>query len=315
MESDSNLRAKPKADSRNKHSFPPGFRERFGKKVGENAEVCVLSPLVICADGQTRPKEEFGMLINDQPAEALCQQFDDAVRQMFYRAYTGDERTAELLVSKFGNALMGLRKLVDDKRDMMRAVAERSPRWPVMLSPDPEDILRTKKRLAELKVGLHTAPPPALAEKSETEDYWENLARRAFEACELNRHLIPVFLGWTEGCHAKKRSINYWDRKVETTFYHLPNGRDVIAIADWQLQCAGLPAVVDSASFAAWWNVIVRCALEHWHSQPAEYAEALNNAAKASYTEFQRRKAGLKKLAVAFKRAVGLHRSKVTARV
>lgn len=293
-------------------TLPHGLRKRYGTRLDKSTGIVVVRPRSVSADKGPTPADEFRLLVDDQPAEAICKQFDESLKQLLYRAYSGDEKAAHLAIAKLGGALAGLRKLPEIQRDMMKSIGESFSGWPAMLSLDHHD---EPHRKSKLKYGSGHTPICGLADHEGPTDYWSNLARNAYEVCEINRHLVPLFLTWTKDSHAKTCYRNYWDRTVKTTFYHLANGHDVIAISDWQAECAMLPAEVNEESFAAWWKTVMKAVLEYWHNEATNYDEALKQIGKRDLTEFAQRKLAFKRLGRAFKEIVGLQREKVVVMV
>src|SRR5580704_1344516 len=155
MKTDSCSDSDKKVMKRENRTLPASFRERYGTKFDEAAGIVVLRPRSICENRNHRPAEEFSLLVNDQPDEAICKQFDDSVKQLLYRAYSGDRKAAQLAIAKFGGALSDLRKFIDVQRDMTKLAADGFSRWPVVIS-----VSSTEKQTDLKVVSQNHAPTP-----------------------------------------------------------------------------------------------------------------------------------------------------------
>jgi hypothetical protein len=286
------------------------LRGTFGEKPKSDFYEWAYRPAVIRAKGGIIPQEQIRILVNEQSLEEVCDQFDTAVKQLLFRAHLGEERAARLYLARVSSAIVSLEPLVSGQMPMMKVVAATLPRWPVLLSLNAKDIKHQKSRLTKLKVGSKAVTPTGPGQQSDLHSFWSELAKKAYDACEFNRHLVPFLMKMAADKPTQSRSAEYWQTDVNAKFYYLNASREVIIIADWQAKCETLPATVNTSSFPPWWAAVKGCVLEYWHNHPAEYNRALKEIGNSTEIESRRRNLAMTQLRQAFKSLVGLRRTK-----
>lgn len=250
---------------------------------------------------------EIAALKDKRTLEELTEQAEAALKQLLARAHSGDERAVLLYASTVRRSVFSLERLAGQQPDKVQTVAEKHPRWPVLLSLNPQDIKRAKAELRRLHLGRKCDTPTRSDQRLDPHNFWTLLAKRALNVCQINKVLVPSFEAHSEGAVRERKTLKFWGAPVGATYYSLPNGFEVIIITDWQKQCVNLPDQITTADFDDWWRVIKACVLQYWHNPGGNYAEALKQVGQREEDECRRRSMAMDRVKQALRSLTDLH--------
>jgi hypothetical protein len=274
------------------HQVRPGH---WRKVYGRQNQQCrwVYMPIGI-QEKTLKPMTEIAALADKRTLDELTEHGEEALKQLLYRAHTGDERAIFLYAGLLRRAINSLDFLATNQLEKVQAEAERQPRWPVLLSLNPQDIKRAKKHLSRLHVGQKAETPTRPGQRLDLNNFWTVLANEALNVCQTNRVVwVPILLKHATGARRERHSQKFWGKKVSATYFYLPGGTDIIIITDWQWQCAKLSEPITTANFKDWWSAIKGCVLEHWRRPHGNYAKALEVVGQPQQEEWRRRSTAL----------------------
>jgi len=284
-------RLAPQTQAQNWLQVRPGHQRKI---YGGPAQKCrwVYMPKVIEGE-ELKSQADIAALADARPLDDLVAQIEADMKQLLIRAHTGDRRAILLCAAIVRRAVRSLERLAIAQPDTVQTVAETHPRWPVLLSLNPQDIKQAKDQLRRLHVGQKAETPTRPGQRLDPHNFWTLLADRALNVCQINRVLVPILEAHCGGTFRERKEVKFWGRVVGATYHYLPNRSEVIIIVDWQKQCASLSEQITPANFNAWWDVIKACVLEHWKNPRGNYAEALKTIGQPDKEEWRRRSMAL----------------------
>lgn len=224
---------------------------------------------------QLLPSTEVAKLVNQRPLKKLVQEAEESLRQILYHAHRGDERAVRIFATTVRQAVNSLENLAVSQKEKVQSVAIEEPRWPVLISLNPKDINLAKDYVENLHVGEKAITPTKAGQRVDRRNFWTKLAFWATNECEITKHCVPILRYYADNSNAKPSRIEQkiWATPVKATVYRL--GEDVIVIADWEEQCAGLSRPITRENFENWWRAVRGFVMEYWNSVPAAYRAAL----------------------------------------
>ena len=179
-------------------------------------------------------------------------------------------------------------------------MAETATYWPVVLSLNPQDVARAKKRLDALHVGSKAMIPSNKGQRVDFQSLWTKLAKGAFEICSLNRTLVPKLLKFVKGVAYRRDMALVCGARMPAFFYPVSHV-EAFFIMGWQVDCRKLPHPAKKENFDAWWSVVKCCVLDCWHSQRHIYKEALDKIKRFDESEPFRRNLAITQVRQAFR--------------
>ena len=236
-----------------------------------------------------KPLADIAAMVDGRTLDELHRQAKIGLQQLLYRAHTGDERAILLYAAVVRSAVGSMDLLSTSQLGKLRAEAEKQPRWPVLLSLNPQDIKRAKDHLRLLHVGEKADTPTHPGQHLDRRNFWTVLAFEALTTCQINKWLVPILKRHAVGASRERQTKKFWGTRVGATCYHLRSDTGVIIVTDWQKQCAKLPEPISAVNLKDWWIAIRGCVLEHWWNSRGNYAEALAMIGQKEEEEWRRR--------------------------
>lgn len=267
----------------------------------------VYEALGVQPDNQPRGFEEIVAQVDKRTLDELIEQARNAIAQLQCRAYCGDSGAIAKLAFVTRGLVTFLETLAGNCPEKVQAIARTFATWPVNLSFNPQDITRAEELLTRLAVGTNSPTPTRPGQRVDPRNFWTQLAKQAFDACDKNRLIVPWLEGIGRGAHKKRITNRFWRKSIITTFYTLANG-EMVVITDWQKRCVKLSIPITTDNFFAWWDVVKVCVLQHWKITSGHaYEKALAKISdKTAPKEFQKRNLALAQVREAFRSLVGL---------
>lgn len=271
-----------------------GYEHAAGQWTFQAGVVCSKEPL---------PSGEIASLAgkDNRSLDELNRQAMDALSQILSRAHGGDALAIRKYVDLVRGAAGSLEDLAAAQQGAVKAQAEALPDWPVLTSRNPADARRAAKCVEALAVGARaavtTSKPSSHVDRS---TIWTRTAERAFATCKINRTLVPELEANCANATKKRETTHFWKTEAQATFYYLPGG-DVVIIPDWARDCVGLTLPVTPENFPAWWKVVKAAVLQHWHTSPDDYREALKTIGAMALEEYDKRNRAVAAIEQAFR--------------
>ncbi|PYJ86051.1 MAG: hypothetical protein DME22_06795 [Verrucomicrobia bacterium] len=250
----------------------PGHWLKIYKR--ERTEVWVLRPTRWNLAKELRPPEQIAESVDKRPLLQLLDQREDLMQQVFARALCGDEQAIALMISTARGAVRALGHLEKRQAAKLKAKAETCSDWPVLLSPNPQDISHAKECVARLNVGAKATIPRHHRQRLDPRNFWTQLAAAGVEECEENKVTVPVLEAQASGGRRQRKALKIWRTRVEGTI-HYPNYGDCVLIADWEKRCVTLSVPIIESNFKQWWSVVQLWLLEYWWLNRKAYHTAL----------------------------------------
>jgi hypothetical protein len=293
------------------HVLPAGFPGRGFEEIapGHSRKVyrpspvrerLVLTPPMLQLGDELRPREEIAVQRDKRTLEQLATEVADAIRQFLCRACCGDQRAIERVVVTVLRAVEALEILTKFEPQKVRAVAENLPRWPVLLSLNPQEIEHVKKDLKSLAVGTKAITPTRPGQRRDPRNIWTRIADEAYATCRRCKRAVPDLERLCKGVKGERRTFEYWRTDVNFTDYH-PPGAPPVRIWDWHKHCKPLSHPITDANFKDWWKVIKMSVLQYWINPKGNYQEVLNAIGQKNLKEWQRRELALARIKQAFR--------------
>jgi hypothetical protein len=233
-----------------------------------------------------RSAAEIAGEVDSRSLDDLYSQALDSHRQLLIRAAAGDERAMYFLADRVGMAARYLEILEEAQPEKLRALAQQYPRWPVLLSLNPQDIEIARDRLRRLCVGQKALTPTRSGQRVDRRSFWTRLAAWAVDECyNITRTVVPVLEHHAKcaGARPKRVKERLWGTPVEATYYYLPEG--VLCLTDWEKQCVHLSKPVTKENFGSWWKAVRGFVREFWHCSASGYATALDHTKTGQHTK------------------------------
>lgn len=258
------------------------------------------------------PSEEIAARIDERTLVQLKKEQDEVTGQLFLRALDGSVEAIFMLADLARELADALEKVEQTQPGLLRFVAETSANWPVVLSPNPQDIKAAIDQVKRLKVGL-TADISRREGRIDARNIWTQLAEYAFNTCLTCRVFVPKLLSHCSGVSPHLQHPNAWRTEMKAEIYPV-SPTDQIIISDWELRCVGLSRPVTRENFAQWWKCVHDCVLEHWWVYRDEYCKALRQIGRENEEEWRRRGMALDRVKQAFESLVNLPKKKSKSR-
>lgn len=292
------------------------LRELFGRPLSEENSERTDSPhgqrYLIRVTQFKLPREllepkEIEPHIDGRDLLQLLDEKDTLLGQIVARAACGDECAIELLLAIARGAIEGLSCLEELQPQKLRAIAETSPNWPVLLSLNPQDARHVEDHLKSLNVGAKAATPRRPEQRLDPQSFWTQLAEQTFKSCRDTRTILPVLRAHCTGTKPVCKDLSFWGTSMRGSFYDV-SPTDCILITDWEERCAKLSLPVSRENFKPWWDVIKHCVLEFWNHVPSEYERALKEIGyvKSEEKQYVRRNMAVDRLEQAFRSLVNV---------
>jgi hypothetical protein len=247
--------------------------------------------------------EETKSLVDSRHLLEVKEEIDRDLSQLTARAKLGDNEALQLLLHTARQVTHALEWLETTVPGAVQLIAQQSPNWPVLISPNPQEINGAKERVVRLRVGANALPPKKQRTKVDPGSFWTRVALAFLQTCQANRHFVPLLLEHCKGTKPQRKKLSYWKTEVGVDFHYI-DGSHCIAIKDWERECIKLPEPIDNEmKIKEWWKVIKVAVLEYWHTDKAAYAHALKTIGhgkstpdKGAKEEWERRKMALDRI-------------------
>jgi hypothetical protein len=288
------------------HEIAPGHVRKV-YHTSTARERVVLTPPMLQLANKLRPLKEIAVQRNDRTLEQLLNEVGDAIRQLLCRAHCGDQRAIATIFVAIHHAVEALEHLAKNAPKKVRAVAETLPRWPVLLSLNPQEIEHVKRDLKSLGVGTKALTPTRPGQRRDPRNLWTRIADESYAICRRCKHDVPELETVCRGTKRQRKTVKYWETVAKATYYQLSDGTPVI-ITDWQKQCKHLSEPITDANFKNWWKVVKLVVLQYWTNPEGNYREALNLIGNKDEDEWRRRGRALERIEQAFRSLLDLPR-------
>jgi hypothetical protein len=252
-----------------------------------------------------RTTQEISAEIDKRPLLELREQIHEVMGQIAVRAAAGDESAIHNLVAVARGIISVLETVERAQPKKLQKIAAESVNWPVLLSPNRQDIEHAKKNTQRLKVGERAPTPRRSGQKLDPRTFWTRLAADAFQACQEVKEVVPILKDQCDGITPYRRASKFWGFTVEADFYQV-SSIDCIVITGWEGRCPGLSLPVSRENLKDWWYVVKHYVIEYWHGFPQEYDEALRQIGHKDDDEWQRRNWAVGRVEQAFRDLVKL---------
>jgi len=258
--------------------------------------------------GEPLTAEEIAKRINNRPLLQLLAQREEVMQQICIRAAAGDEDAIHMFVSSARGVINALESIEKAQPQKLRAIAETSIDWPVLLSRNPQDIEHARNHVFRLKVGSKAATPRRPGQKIDPRGFWTKLADTGFHACQDNKALVPALEAHCLGTKPERKDRQFFGTKMKANYYYVsPN--DCIVITDWEKNCLSLSLPVTEDNRKQWWTAVKHWVLEYWCGYPPGYQEALRQIRNDKEEEWRRRNMAIDRLEQAFRDLFGLRKT------
>lgn len=239
---------------------------------------------------QFRAVAEIAPLLDERPLEQLIEEVEGILKQLLHRAHRGDKRAIRLFTATVRRSVSSLSTLAAQQPEKVRAEAEEEPRWPVLLSRNPQDQAIAESLIHDLHVGEKATTPTRPGQKVDRRNLWTKLASLAVNECEITAKFVPVFEAHAAnaGASPQRIKVKVWATSLSATGYDLEE--EGIVIADWQKKCVSLSKPITKQNFKDWWQAVKGFVLEYWQTSPEAYASALKYIGDGSLKKGRRYK-------------------------
>jgi hypothetical protein len=265
----------------------------------------VLTPPMLNLREQIRPLEKIAAQRDNRTLEQLLDEVGDAISQLLCRAVCGDQKAIATLVVANHHSVDALEELAKHAPQQVRAEAEICPKWPVLLSLNPQEIKYVIKNLKSLGVGTKALTPTRPGQRRDPHNLWTRMANEAYAICRRCKHDVLELERLCRGTKGQRKSLKYWETVAKATYYQLSDGTPVI-ITDWQKQCRKLSWPITNSNFKNRWKILKVVVLQYWMNPEGNYREALQKIGNEKEEEWRRRGRALERIEQAFRSLIDL---------
>lgn len=265
---------------------------------------------------EPRSVEEILARMDKRSLPELEEQLNSAFQQLLARAFIvervhhpvdapipDEEKPLWRLIQIVRAMVDSLSRLVEHRPGLVNPIAEQQATWPVSLSLNPLQIKLAMDMLSELGVGRKAATPTGPGQRVDPNNYFTQLANRAYQACRFNAYLTRELVLHGENAVAISGQLKFWSTRCASKTYVLPDKSWIVVPEPDKI--AALSEPVTQENFRQWREAVKLHVLAYWSSFPEKYAEALRQIGKENKEkEYTRRKDALNAVKQAFRSLV-----------
>jgi hypothetical protein len=262
---------------------------------------------------ETRPVEEIQARMDQRSLSELESDLNAAFQQLLARAFIveqvkqpvqlaipNEEKPLWRLVLIIRGMVDSLSRLAERRPGLVNPIAERQATWPVALSLNPQQMRHATNMLRALGVGSKAPTPTRPGQRVDPNNYFTQLANRAFDACRFDAYLTRELVEHGKNMVSFSGTSKFWSTRYTSTTYVLPD-KSWIVLPEPE-KTAALSEPVSQENFPRWWEAIKLQVLAYWSKFPEKYGEALRHVGKElKEKEYTRRKDALNAVRQAFR--------------
>lgn len=165
------------------------------------------------------PSEDIAARIDNRTTLQLKEEQDKVTGQIFVRAVAGNLSAIFMLPDLAQGIVEALEKVEQAQPKLLRFAAEKSHNWPVVLSPNPQDIDAARDRVKRLKVGSKADTPRREGQRVDPRNFWTRLADDAFSECRTCMVFVPKLQSLCLGVKPHRQRRKAWRTEMPANIY------------------------------------------------------------------------------------------------